>query len=129
MVKTSKWKINGNPILPPTSLSFGVERQAKTADRSESGIYDDDRIQDGLEADFEFKVKSWDDLVYMMKLLSKDQYIDLTYKSIFTGKYITETWYCGNRTVKILRDIDDNYFSYFSLSAHLVSKNGASETL
>lgn len=119
---TSKWKINDNPILIPTSFSGKYTRQAKTADRSESGIYDDDRIQDGIDFDIEFKPRSWEEMSYMMSLLSEGQYFNFTYKSPKDGEFKTQTFYCGERSFEILRDVDG--LSLFSLSAHIVSKNG-----
>lgn len=123
MKTTSKYKINDKPILAPTSMSISYTRQAKTADRSESGIYDDDRIADGVDMDLTFRPRSWSELAYIMSLLSTGQYIKFTYRSPKTAKFINQTMYVGDRSVNILNDTEDDSFSSFELSAHIVAKN------
>lgn len=126
---TSRWKINGKPILAPTGFSGTYTRQAKTAGRSESGIYDDDRIQDGIDFTLTFVPKSWEEMTYIAQLLSEGQYIDFTYRSIKTGNYVTQKFYVGERNFDILQDMEDDSFANFNLTAHLVSKDGDLEDL
>lgn len=127
MKTTSKYKINGKPILAPTAMSINYTRQAKTADRSESGIYDDDRIADGVDLNLTFKPRSWEETSYIMTLLSNGQYISFTYRSPKSAKYITQTMYVGDRNVSILNDVEDDSFSNFEITAHIVAKNSDTE--
>ena len=124
---TQKYKINNSPILAPTAIEINYTRQAKTADRSESGIYDDDRIADGVDMNLTFKPRSWEELSYMTSLLSNGQYIQYTYRSPKTAQYITQTMYVGERNINILNDVEDDSFSNFELTAHLVAKNSDTE--
>lgn len=123
MKTTNKYKINNKPILAPTSMSINYTRQAKTADRSESGIYDDDRIADGVDMDIAFRPRSWDELAYITSLLSTGQYITFTYRSPKTAQFINQTMYVGDRSINILNDVEDDSFSSFDVTAHLVAKN------
>jgi hypothetical protein len=122
-VTTGKYKINDKVILAPTALSFTYTRQAKSADRSDDGYYDEDRIADGVDLNLTFKPRSWSELAYMMTLLSEDQYIKFTYRSPKTATFITQTMYVGERDINVLQDVEDDTLSNFELTAHVVAKN------
>lgn len=124
MKTTSKYKINNKAVLAPTAMSIKYTTQSKTADRSESGIYDYDKIQDGIDMNLTFRPKSWNELSYICGLLSTGDYIEFTYQDPKTAEYTTGTFYRGEMNIDILNDTEDNKFSTFQVTVHIVSKNG-----